>query len=427
MNTLFNRYPLLIIADDLTGANDTGVELVKKGAQVKVLFSSDHHDHSQASDALVINTDSRALSCIEAKYLVQQALSHHQNNSLIYKKIDSTLRGNIGAEIEAILELNPHAIAIVAAAFPDMQRTTLNGKCYVDGIELIETEFASDPKTPIYSSSIKACINQQTALICSEMSLTQLRASNALEQLTTQIEAGSRIIICDSQCNQDLACIANLLTQLNRPIILVGSAGMINALPLTFTRPAQITREHATHPLLIIAGSMSQITKQQIAYALEQQAEFQLVDLNIEPLLPNYNQFELEHYANQITALLSQHKHVIVRTCLSDNYRYQIDALCQQYQLSRTQLGEHLSHFLGQLVARVNHKNQLNNLFLTGGDIAMAVAKSLGAKGFIIKGEVVQGIPYGELIESELVQCRVFTKAGAFGPENVFIKTLDFI
>ncbi|WP_275235246.1 four-carbon acid sugar kinase family protein, partial [Pantoea ananatis] len=116
---------MLVIADDFTGANDTGVQLAKKGARTEVMLTPQQKP-SRRTDVLVINTDSRALSAEQASIAVTQALSAWlgttQNNVLIYKKIDSTLRGNPGAEIAAAMAASGATLAIVAAAIPSAGR-----------------------------------------------------------------------------------------------------------------------------------------------------------------------------------------------------------------------------------------------------------------------------------------------------------------
>ncbi|EDO2269292.1 D-threonate kinase, partial [Salmonella enterica subsp. enterica serovar Braenderup] len=147
---------MMVIADDFTGSNDTGVQLAKKGARTEVMLSASQKP-SRRADVLVINTESRAMPADQAASAVYAALSPWCETSpapLVYKKIDSTFRGNIGAEVTAAMRASQRKLAVIAAAIPAAGRTTLEGKCLVNGVPLLETEFASDPKTPIVSSRI---------------------------------------------------------------------------------------------------------------------------------------------------------------------------------------------------------------------------------------------------------------------------------
>ncbi|MDU5192124.1 MAG: four-carbon acid sugar kinase family protein, partial [Mixta calida] len=167
---------MVVIADDFTGANDTGVQLAKKGAHTEVMLSA-RQKPSRHADVLVINTESRAFDAATAAQAVTEALTPwRQADLLIYKKIDSTFRGNIGAEIEAALRASGKRLALVAAAIPGAGRTTLNGECLVHQTPLAQTEFASDPRTPIVASRIKEILAQQSRLPVTEVTLSTVRS-----------------------------------------------------------------------------------------------------------------------------------------------------------------------------------------------------------------------------------------------------------
>lgn len=124
---------------------------------------------SRRADVLVINTESRAMPADQAASAVYAALSPWCETSpapLVYKKIDSTFRGNIGAEVTAAMRASQRKLAVIAAAIPAAGRTTLEGKCLVNGAPLLETEFASDPKTPIVSSRIAEIVALQSEILC---------------------------------------------------------------------------------------------------------------------------------------------------------------------------------------------------------------------------------------------------------------------
>jgi len=95
------KTPVLVIADDFTGANDAGSGLAQAGARVHVLFSSETPLEADAADVWVISTDSRALSAQEAAARTEAVVRRHQAfiaQGWLFKKIDSTLRGNVGAD-----------------------------------------------------------------------------------------------------------------------------------------------------------------------------------------------------------------------------------------------------------------------------------------------------------------------------------------
>ena len=116
-----------VIADDITGAMDTGVGLAQAGLAATISFSS---TTMPGSDSIVATTDSRAESPSEA-YRRVKAVGERFQDYYIYKKIDSTLRGNIAAELQALLDVTRAPKAVVCPAFPSIKRTVVNGELLV--------------------------------------------------------------------------------------------------------------------------------------------------------------------------------------------------------------------------------------------------------------------------------------------------------
>ncbi|MBW7460650.1 four-carbon acid sugar kinase family protein, partial [Paenibacillus sepulcri] len=117
-----------MIADDLTGANDSGVQLAASGYSASVLFRLDEEAPGSV-DAVVLNTDSRADSPQTAYAKVRNAADYVSRLSagIVYKKLDSTLRGNIGAELDAVYDAFKPDFIVLAPAYPGNGRTTENG------------------------------------------------------------------------------------------------------------------------------------------------------------------------------------------------------------------------------------------------------------------------------------------------------------
>ncbi|MGD8108133.1 D-threonate kinase [Pantoea sp. FN0302] len=411
---------LIVIADDFTGANDTGVQLAKKGARTEVMLFA-RQSPSRRADVLVINTDSRALGASDAADAVTQALARwRQQDLLIYKKIDSTFRGNPGAEIEAALHASGKGLALIAAAIPGAGRTTLNGECLVHQVPLAQTEFASDPRTPISSSRIKTLLQQQSELKVIDVALPAVRSGELAALLRQYQHQAPVMVVVDALTEQDLALIAEAALSLPETPLLVGAAGLAAALPAS----ACITKRQAL-PVLVIAGSMSEATRRQVALAINQQRA-QVVDIDAAQLLM-HDVPDFSGLVQQASALLATGQHTILRTSRSAADRQQIDALCQQLHCSRALLGERLSQRLGELTLAIIDRTRIGGLFLTGGDIAIAVAHALGAEGYRIQQEVAPCVPCGCFINSELDDLPVITKAGGFGSESVLCDALSFI
>ncbi|KAF0859253.1 hypothetical protein Y888_11950, partial [Mixta calida B021323] len=178
-------------------------------------------------------------------------------------------------------------------------------------------------------------------------------------------------------------------------------------------------------PVLAIAGSMSEATRRQVELAIRNRRA-QAVEVDA-ALLLNHDRRDIDRLAQQASALIAAGQHCILRTSRSMNDRHQIDALCQQFHCGRAELGERLSQLLGELTLAIMERARIGGLFLTGGDIAIAVAQALNAQGYRIQQEVAPCIPCGRFINSELDDLPVITKAGGFGSESALCDALSFI
>ncbi|MBZ6386942.1 MULTISPECIES: D-threonate kinase [Pantoea] len=407
------KTPVLVIADDFTGANDAGSGLAQAGARVHVLFSSETPLDAAAADVWVISTDSRAISAQDAAARTEAVVHRHQafiTQGWLFKKIDSTLRGNVGAEVRAALAASGKKRALIVPAVPRLGRVTRNGEVQVNGVPLTETEYASDPKTPVVSAHVLT----QLGIDGSEIDLATLRSDRFAALLAEQQGA----VVIDAEQESDIARILAAAAQLDETPLLVGAAGLSDALG------AQLAARAAA-PVLAVIGSMSTSAQQQIA-RLAAQRDIALVDVDIRQLFAQPRWPESPHWAAQALAALRAGRHTVIRTCQRADQRHEIDALCLQHQLTRQQLGEAICHFLGELTLTLCRTQRPAGLYLSGGDVAIAVAQALGASGFQIQGIVAGCVPHGVLLNSEFT-LPVMTKAGGFGDENTLVAAIRFI
>lgn len=407
------KTPVLVIADDFTGANDAGSGLAQAGARVHVLFGTEAPLPDDAADVLVISTDSRAVSASQATERVAQVVQHFAaqlQQGWLFKKIDSTLRGNVGAETSAALRASGKMLALVAPAVPRLGRTTREGKVWVNQRLLTDTEFASDPKTPILS----ACILDQMQIDGTEIDLATLRS----DRLDAVLAAAHGIVVVDAENEADLARLITAAAQLTEKPLLVGAAGLSDALGAALSvRPSR--------PVLAVVGSMSSSAQQQIA-TLRNQRAVEIVDVDICQRFQHPAWPDRDRWIEQAATALRAGRHTVIRTCQHASQRHEIAHLSQQHSVTRQQLGEAISQLLGEMTYSLCRAQLPHALYLSGGDVAIAVAQALGASGFKIQGLVAGCVPHGVLLNSEFT-LPVMTKAGGFGDENTLVAAIGFI
>lgn len=407
------KTPVLVIADDFTGANDAGSGLAQAGARVHVLFGTAAPQPDETADVLVISTDSRAVSATQAAERVTQVVQHYAaqlQQGWLFKKIDSTLRGNVGAETVAALRASGKRLALVAPAVPRLGRTTREGSVWVNQRLLTDTEFASDPKTPILSARIL----DQMQIDGMEIDLATLRS----DRLDAVLAAAQGIVVVDAETEADLARLITAAARLAEKPLLVGAAGLSDALGAALSvRPSR--------PVLAVVGSMSRQAEQQIATLVNQRA-VEIVDVDIRQLFQQPAWPDRERWIEQAATALRAGRHTVIRTCQHASQRHAIEDLCQQHRVTRQQLGEAICQLLGEMTLSLCQAQLPHALYLSGGDVAIAVAQALGASGFKIQGLVAGCVPHGVLLNSEFT-LPVMTKAGGFGDENTLVAAIGFI
>lgn len=264
---------IAIIADDLTGANDSGVQLAHYGLKTSVLFQL-HSSQLDENDAVVIDTDSRSLSKKEA-YEKVKVVSEKLKDCfpIIYKKIDSTLRGNIGAEIDAVYDAIKPTFMIIAPGYPKNGRTTYKGYHFLHDTLLHETEISRDPKCPVKESYIPSLIAKQTKRPIGLIDYQTLRLGfdKVKERLNDYRANHIPYIVFDSLTEEDLCCIAQYVCHINEKVVWVGSAGLANYLPEVYQlqkAKRTIKIDQNRQPILLVVGSVSQVSRKQLDLAL---------------------------------------------------------------------------------------------------------------------------------------------------------------
>ncbi len=208
----------LIVADDLTGACDSAVAFARTGARTFVAVTE--LGQAGSPDVLAISTESRDLDPAEARRRIGRiaASAHLSTAAVIFKKIDSTLRGNTFVEIAAALDAFGCDAAVVSPAYPALGRLVQAGCLRVAA----DSGFA-----PI---DIAAALRALDAGPCCHASP---------ESIAAGIDSGVRFVSVEASCEDDLSCAAGEILALGRRVLWAGSGGLAAALAARFpTQPA---------------------------------------------------------------------------------------------------------------------------------------------------------------------------------------------
>ncbi len=404
---------LAVIADDFTGANDTGVQFAKKGMETVVTTSIEALPESLLDkDVVAFDTESRFDTAQVAHKKVKdlaELLKKLQGVSL-YKKIDSTFRGNIGAELKGCMDGFSCNRLIFIPALPSHGRTTVDGYVFVHGEKLHTTEIAQDPRTPVKSSYIPDIIAAQTDMpvfsISPKDGVYSLRDVQCAIAVTDE---APRIILFNAATLEDFRHLADILRHVETRYILAGTAGFAEFVP--FLYPLEQTK-----PLLVVCGSVSVVSRRQITYAIEQD-NLQVFDITVEHVnsLP-----ARKALAVQVVKAITQGEHVALcaardRSLLAPLFADSLGCVSANEAIS-----EKIAWELGEIteLVLVEAQHLIGGLFVTGGDTLIKIAHTIQADGMSIRDEVLPGMPLGYFLHEQYGHISVITKAGGFGEES---------
>lgn len=418
-----------IIADDLTGANDTSLQFHLNGCNTQILFDYSTAPEGKANtQAWAISTETRNVSAGEAVQVVSNVakfLNDNFNIEYFYKKIDSTLRGNVAQESLAILNTIQWDAAAIVPAFPAEGRTTVGGYHLLKGIPIERTEVARDPQSPIAQSHIPTLLKQQinNPEIVGHISLMTIMrgAGPILVELNELIKKNKKLIIFDAVSTTDLEQISLAIEKSNFNILPCGSAGL--AQTLTKSWLPEMSYQHIIKviprlPVLIIIGSATDNTKIQVKKLIESD-EFEpyIVQLSPQQVLSEAS----DEFAGKIEEQLRLNNSAIIYSMPADGNSNAIIEYANQQGIDSENVPSIVSDYMANLTQKII-KNQSAILILVGGETAYKCCNKLNSKHLQLIDEVEPTIP---LCLDHNAQW-IVTKSGNLGTPNTLINILKY-
>ncbi|MGH8676790.1 MAG: four-carbon acid sugar kinase family protein [Burkholderiales bacterium] len=383
------RPRVLIVADDLTGAMDTAGPFAQQGLATRVVAEPLGCDPAAVSAARVVslNTESRHLSEVQSAQRMQACAERFigsQSFEVIFKKIDSTLRGNVVSETLALLRSCKRTSALVAPAFPAQGHTVRGGVVHVNGMALPQTSFASDALSPPPLAPLPDVFRATS----SERPVVSWVPGTNLPS------AVGGIVIADSESDADLATVLGLAKDRLADTLLVGSAGLARALARLLGSGVPEARPPATvdGPIVFVVGSRAASSREQVQRLRAMPGTVVLEAPNGMLTVPR------DVPAAAQTVILA----------VADPITGEGDA---------RQVARGLSHAALQLSRQLGSRA----LVATGGDTAIALLDASRCSALEVLGELMPGIPYARLTLDAKALLLV-TKAGGFGNRETFVE-----
>ena len=421
-----------IIADDLTGANDTALQFHLKGANTQILLSDEIEPiNIKNTQTWAISTESRN---VEPKVAYEKVVKSVRmmadkiNPDFFYKKIDSTIRGNIAIEVLGILSELDYDASIIVPAFPAEMRTTVGGYHLLKGIPIERTEMARDPHSPIFESHLPTLLKSQLAqeyqnLIGQiELKTVMKGAGPILQKINELIQEGKKLIVVDAVSTVDIEQITLALKKSENKILPTGTAAFAQALSEFWF--ADLDGEHIIKtfpslPKFIVSGSATQITANQIE-KLENSDDFENV-LSISFDLQTVLSGVSDELVDRIVSNLKFDNTVIVHTSklIRDFDGFSDTSL--NAELTKANLANVITDFLAELTKKVLERKEAI-LITLGGETSYKCCKAIGAYQLQLIDEVAPAIALSLDHNAQWI----VTKSGNLGGANTLIDILKY-
>ena len=432
---IINSDTVCIIADDLTGANDTALQFKLNDADTNILLNCNNEPVTLDSrQAWAISTESRNILPQDAFEKVKNATQFFIdkiNPDHFYKKIDSTVRGNIAVEVLSMLEVLQWDAAIIIPAFPQEGRTTVGGYHLLKGTPIERTEMARDPHSPISESHLPTMLQQQLGenlenLVASiELKTILDGAGPILKEINTLIEQGVKIIVADSVSTTDIEQIVLAIGKSNYKILPVGTAATGKILSNVWF---PTNNEHDILPVklqklpkLIVSGSATQITATQID-KFEQSADYEDCSLVIELDMNTILEGVKEDLVNRIVTNLGNNNIVLVHTSklLTNFDGFSDDTM--NADLTKSGLANAITDYLAELSKQVLEKKKAI-LITLGGETSYKCCDAIDANQLQLIDEVLPAIALSKKVNSDQW---IVTKSGNLGGTTTLIEILQY-
>ncbi len=402
---------LLILADDFTGGLDTGVQFASRGVSTCVMTDpmADFTAGAGKSEVLVVVAETRHLPPEKAYEIVCSTVRKGLETGIphIYKKTDSALRGNIGAELAALLEASGEKFLPFIPAYPAMNRVTREGIHYIDGVPVADSVFGRDPFEPVTESDVARLIAAQSSLPAQSLRIQDL-------------DRAEGIAVLDAETEEDLHRTADALKKTGAIRIGAGCAGFAAVLPemleLTGHRTAEVPR--LAGGLLVLCGSVNPITQCQLDYG--ERHGYVRIHLPPEDKL-HPEDYESERGQELLAAVKQQADRcpwLILDANDPDPSNRETADKARELHLTTEEVRQRIAASLGHVFEAVTGATRESPLLITGGDTLLQGMNRMKVTRMFPIAEVYPGVVLSR-VTLHGKERLVMTKSGGFGAETL--------
>ncbi|QED47049.1 four-carbon acid sugar kinase family protein [Cytobacillus dafuensis] len=421
---------IAVISDDLTGANATGVSLYNQGFSTATVLTEPENFPMTKYDAICFNTDTRYVSKEIARERIEivTKVLLDKGAEIICKRIDSTVRGNIGVEIDAILScMGEGAIAIVVPSYPQSGRTMIGGYLLLNGTPVQETEVAKDPISPLKQSFVPKIIEMQSTRKAALIEIeTVLQSEEEVKSaILVHINEGYQIIVIDAITQEQIDRIALSMASLPFSFVPVDPG------PLSVSYVKRKLRSTMKEPKIVLSiGSCTSLSANQIKNCIK---AFNIKPVYVSPFeLANNNESREDEINRAIKLGIERSKEeniILITTLFPGQEMLDLKALISDQHLSEESVAKLITNSLAEITLQViqNSHSAINGCFSSGGDVTSSLCECAQTTCIELHDEVVPLAAYGKLIGGNLDGMHIVTKGGMVGNEKTIIECVNFL
>jgi uncharacterized protein YgbK (DUF1537 family) len=399
---------VLVVADDLTGANATGALFARLGLRTRTLAAgSGQPGPGPGTDVTVVTTGTRRLPPATAAARVRAVLTAMAGHDpeLLVKRVDTTLRGPVAAELAVMLahlrsRRQGRVAALAVPAYPAAGRTTVGGIHLVGGVPLARSPAAADPVTPVTTSRVAELLTAGTPLTAAEVHLDVLdRGDQAVTQALASALATADVTVADAAADTDLARLATAAAAARPALagILVVDSGPFGA---AYCDALGITARAARSPVLVVVGSPAATTRRQVEAAKRGRGvAISLVD---------------EHLSADEAAALA----IAAIDAGAAVAGWHVPGPQPHPDLA---WARQVPSLLATATQQVLAARPVGGVLACGGEVAAAVLGALGAQALDVTTEVQPLVVAGRVIGGPWDRLPIVTKGGLVGGDDAII------
>jgi len=399
---------VFIVADDTTGANSSAILHKSLGYDCVSIHTEVKEIRKQSVYAF--STNSRGVEKEEAYKRVKKTLDDLPVEDAVYcKRVDSTLRGNLGRELDAFLDTYQDKTAIVVASFPSSGRICKHNKLYVHGDLLETTDVAKDPKMPVTTSVVTELFGKQTDRTIGHIDLDSVHGEDYDQELLEAYQNNDSGVV-DAEENVDIKKIADSVVRQNLDIVSVDPG------PFTYYY-ARSLKEHEMFKFYCLVGSVTPLTLKQMRYAKEHGASVYELDV-LQVLSEDFEDYLKKVYQEMIE--IDNDFLIITTSSLSCDKKIVLQDHC-----SEGQMPEDISNLINQRIAQlfiefVYHQKP-HCVYTSGGDTTLEFLSSAESYGLRMNSEIMPLTVESQLLGGPFEGLRIVSKGGLIGDEDAIM------